>query len=481
VNTTPFGVGANPITLAAGTNYSLIVAALADATTAAGLYGIKITDPSGTAVFNRTIPVAGLGASMTVNNASAQALSLSLNDFAYPAALANVGVAVTEGSAALANLTAPGTLSNIAASAGTLEIWQYAVAGAQPGVYGLNLSSTAATLYSTVNVVNPVGTATGSSQSYAFAVNLPSAGTYNLVVNDLQFPAGLTSISSTIAQNGAALTVSSSGDFTAAAGYVIVVVAAAPPQTGNGIFGVTVQTSGAAAQILLDQTQAVGGVFDTRTLSLGTSGNYDVTLSDLGFPTNFVNLALVATRGSQVLGKIYGGGTFTLAGTPGQYVLTFVATPGVQNYGLYAIRMASSAPTITFTAGATTVTADQPVQLTWSTQDATSCTASGSSAWSGTEPISGTAAVIISESVTLTLTCSGAGGSAAQSISVTATPAPAKSGGGGGGALDWGLLSALGALAVARRARTRHTRAHALQLPPGVPCRLARGASFSDQ
>jgi plastocyanin len=434
------------VTLAAGTSYQLLVAAIANATVQAGLYGIKITDPTGATVFDRTLPVGTMPASTIVDNTSAQGLNLTLTDFAYPAALASVGVAITEGSASLAQLTAPGSLSNFVSPAGSIEIWQYVTAGAQPGVYSVSLSSSSASLFSLTKVVNP---ASVTAQSYAFAVDLPSAGTYTLVANDFQFPSSLQSIGATVAQNGSVLQQTSTGNFMAAAGYVVVVVNAVAPQSGNGIFGVTVQTSGSSPQILLDQTQAVGGVFSTNTINLGTSGAYDVTLSDLGFPATFQNLALVLSRGSQVLGKIYGGGTFSVAGTPGQYLLTFVATPNstgaasTQNYGLYSIRMDSAPPTVVLTAAASSVTAGQTVTLTWSSTNATSCTAAGSSAWTGPEATSGTLAVIVSATETLSLTCTGPGGSAAQSVTVTASAAAAKSGG-GGGALDGWLLAALG-------------------------------------
>jgi hypothetical protein len=436
------------VSLAAGTSYSLLVAATADATLQAGLYGVKITDPNGTAVFDRSLPVGLLPTSTSVHNPSAQGLNLILTDFAYPSALAGLGVAVTQGSDSLAQLTASGTLNNFMAPAGNIDVWQYAAAGAQPGAYSLSLSSSTATLLSTTQVINPAGV---STQSYAFAVNLPSAGSYNLVVNDFQFPTSLQSLTATVAQNGTVLQQNSNGDFTAKAGYVIVVVNAVPPASGNGIFGVTVQTSGATPQILLDETQALGGVFTERTINLGTSGDYDVTLTDLAFPAAFQNLAVAVSRGSVVYGKIYGGGTFTLPGTPGQYVLTFVATPNsagmpsTQNYGMYSIRMASSVPTVTFTAAQSSVTVGQPVQLTWSSKDASSCTASGGTNWSGNQPITGSTAIVINSTETLTLTCTGSGGSAAQSVTVTATPAPAKSSGGGGGA-DRTLLTLLAAL-----------------------------------
>jgi plastocyanin len=447
------------VQLAANTNYELLVAAVANASVQAGLYGIQITDPNGNPVFNSTQPVGTLPAATIVDNTSTQGLNLTLTDFAYPAALAGVGVAITEGSTSLTQLTAQGSLSNVMAPAGSISIWQYGLAGAQPGVYGVNLSSTTAgtSLFSATKVVNPAGVA---GQSYAFAVNLPSAGTYTLVANDFQFPLALQSLSSTVAQNGAVLTQSSAGSFTAAAGYVVVVVDAVPPQNGNGIFGVTVETSGATPQILLDQTQAVGGVFSTNSVTVPTSGSYAVTLTDLAFPAAFDNLAVVLSSGSQVLGKIYGGGTFSVSATPGPYVLTFVATPNsaatnsqgtsiTPNYGLYSIVMATSAPTVTFSASAASVPAGQTVQLTWSSTNATSCTAAGTPGWSGSEMTSGSTAVIINANVSLTLTCTGAGGSASQSVMVATTAA--TSSGGGGGAVDWWMLAVLGVWTGMRR------------------------------
>jgi len=439
--------GTTQVTLAAGKTYTLIVAAVADANLKAGLYGIRITDPSGAAVFDRTQPVGTLPASTIVDHSTAQALSLKLSDFDYPAPLAHVGVAATEGSRALAQLTLPGALSNIPAATGSIEIWQYAVAGALPGVYQVNLTSGTASLYSATPVVNPA--AASGSTAYAFAATLPSAGAYNLLVTDFQFPSALQSIAATVAQNGTVLMQSANGGFTAPAqGVVIVVVDAQPPPSGSGIFDVTVQTSGASPQILLDQTQVVGGQFTTQTVNLGTSGAYSAALTDLAFPATFKELATVISKGATVLGKVYGSGTFQLSGTPGQYLVTTVATPGSQNYGLYSLRLASSVPTVSLAASPSTVTAGATSTLTWSSTNANACTASGGAGWTGSQATSGTLAVVVSAAETLMLTCTGPGGSATQSVTVTATPAPS---GGGGGSLNFGLLAALAALALARR------------------------------
>jgi plastocyanin len=439
---------ATPVALTGGVTYTLLVAAQAAASPQAGLYGVHITDPSGAPVFDRTLPVGALGASTVVANPGVQALTLTLNDFAYPASLGLVGGAVTSGGVALGTLTAAGTLPNIMAPAGNLEVWQYALPGGGPGVYSLSLAGSAATLYSTTQVVNPGGTA--SSGSFAFVVQLPASGTYNLSVSDFQFPGVLQGLSSTIAQNGVALTVGSNGDFMAGAGLAVVVVNAQAPTSGNGIFAVTVETKDSPAQILLDQTQAVGGVFNTRVINYGASGSYTVSLADLGFPTNFQNLAVVLSQGSQVLGKIFGSGTFPISATPGQYVLTFVAAPGAENYGLYSIKIASAVPALSFTTSASSVSAGQTVQLTWSSQNAVSCTAAGNSGWTGDQPLTGTTAVSIAANVTLTLSCTGPGGSVTQSVSVAISTPAASGSKGGGGDLDPALLSLLAMLLLGR-------------------------------
>ncbi len=440
-----------PITLAAGTTYQLLAAATANATTPAGLYGIRITDPSGAAVFDRSFPVGALGAATFVNNPAAQPLTLTLTDYAYPAALGSLGAAVTSGGrAALGILKSAGTAAISLAPAGSLDVWTYTMAATLPGVYGLNLKSSTANLLSTTQVVNPGNASTAGS--FAFLVTLPAAGIYQFSVSDFQFPSALAPqpLTATIAQNGAVLTQNStSGQFTASAGAAIVVVNAQAPPTGSGIFAVTVQTSGTSPKILLDQTQAVGAPFNTQTINLGTTGGYDVTLTDLGFPQNFQDLAVVVSQGSQVVGKIYGQGTFQFTGTPGaQYVLSFVATPSTQaasasivpSYGLYSLHVASSAPTVTLKTNTTSVAAGGTVTLTWSSQDATACTASGGAGWTGNQMTSGTLAVVVSATETLTLTCTGPGGSAAQSVMVTATAAPSS---GGGGAIDFSCIIAL--------------------------------------
>ncbi len=76
------------------------------------------------------------------------------------------------------------------------------------------------------------------------------------------------------------------------------------------------------------------------------------------------------------------------------------------------------APTLTFSANKTIVLSGQPVKLSWSSSDASSCAASGD--WSGSKAASGSENTenIFSDK-NYTLSCNGAGGSISQNISVT--------------------------------------------------------------
>jgi 6-phosphogluconolactonase (cycloisomerase 2 family) len=80
-------------------------------------------------------------------------------------------------------------------------------------------------------------------------------------------------------------------------------------------------------------------------------------------------------------------------------------------------------PVVSLSASTSTVTAGQPVTLTWTSGNATACTATGP--WSGTQALNGSTQVVPASAghFDYTLSCSGAGGSASQSASITVAPA----------------------------------------------------------
>jgi hypothetical protein len=182
--------------------------------------------------------------------------------------------------------------------------------------------------------------------------------------------------------------------------------------------------------------------------------SYSVTATDLGFPASFASYDTIVTHGTQQVGDILGGGTFDFAATPGTYYINFIAqTTGSDEAGTYALTVAPApaAPTVTLTVDNPTVTSGSTVDLIWSSQNATTCTAnSPSGGFNGPEPLSGTAtSSALTANTTFTLTCIGAGGSQSASATVTVTPA-SSSGGGGGGAIGGELLALLLALSCWR-------------------------------
>jgi hypothetical protein len=82
-------------------------------------------------------------------------------------------------------------------------------------------------------------------------------------------------------------------------------------------------------------------------------------------------------------------------------------------------------PTLALSANPTSITQGTTSTLSWSSTDATSCTASNG--WSGTKSLSGTQPVSPSATTTYTLTCTGAGGTITKSETVNVSSAPAPS------------------------------------------------------
>src|SRR5690606_16676765 len=85
---------------------------------------------------------------------------------------------------------------------------------------------------------------------------------------------------------------------------------------------------------------------------------------------------------------------------------------------------APPAPTISFTASPTSIVSGNSSTLTWSTTNATSCTASGS--WSGAKATAGSTSsgTLTTGNRTFTLTCTGPGGSVNRSVTVVVTAPP---------------------------------------------------------
>jgi hypothetical protein len=445
--------------------YQLLAIAQADATVKQGLYDVSVVGTAtGPTSVDFTVPVGLMPAASTFINPTAQSVTLKVTDYAFPGALASASALLTRGATVVGSGTAAAGAATLMAPAGTISVWTYGAVGATAGTFSADVSTASADLFTTAQGAGPVG----STYAYAFVAPVTTAGSYLVTAADLQFPAQLSGLSFTVAQNGLILQPASTGTaFTAAltAGPAVLLVSTQTPAaagtSGTGLIDVNLQSSGASGALVYDKTQIVNtaaSLLDTQQLTVTANGSLDAGLTDLKFPTQFDSLALVISQGATVLGKVFGGGVVTFAGAPGTYQLTFVATPSAkQSFGLYEYSVVNTppAPTVTVTSNVSSATTGSTVQLSWTSTNATSCSAAGGN-WSGTKPASSTTpdSVVLAATTTYTLTCTGGGGSTSGSVTVTATTV-APSGKSGGGALGLDLLGVLGLLAVARQHKRR--------------------------
>ena len=140
------------------------------------------------------------------------------------------------------------------------------------------------------------------------------------------------------------------------------------------------------------------------------------------------------------------GETPTATGTS-TYTLTCNGAGGSANASA-TLTVNAAAPSVTLSINPASLALGQSATLTWSSTNATSCTASG--AWSGTQPTSGTLTFTPTAAGTAsyTLTCSGAAAATAMSavnetvtVPQTTVTAAALNGKAGGGALEpWSLI-----------------------------------------
>lgn len=438
------------VPLDAGTTYRIFAAGQADSTANAGLYSAVVAPAGGgTPVFGRSVPV---GNTMRVGSPAVAAGSgtLTLADLSYPAALTAVGAVATLTGQVLAQLNAPGSQA-FTAAAGTYDVFALAnPAAAAPGAGSYTVELAPATGAPWLSVARGVTGPASTLSAFGFDGTITSGGTYTVTLTDFRFPAPLASAALAVVQNGALLATplatSGSVSVSAASGPFSAVVFA-QAGTGGGLFGV--DAAAGTASPVLDVTQAVGAIFNAQKISITAAGTYSVTATDLGFPGIFANYDTVVTQGTSVLGQIYGGGTFTFPATPGTFWVNFLAQPAAPaEAGTYALSVGTAPPppVVKLSVDHPQVTSGSTVNIIWSTQNATACTASGG--WTGTKATSGTmTSAALTANTTYTLTCTGPGGQVSSSVMVTVS---APSSGGGGGAINLSLLVFLSGLLLMR-------------------------------
>ncbi len=453
--------------LQSGVTYHVF--AIGQTTTSAGLYSAVVTS-AGTTIQSWTVP---LGATTWLDSSLALGAgpeTLTVRDLAFPGSLMQVGVALVLGGQVAVQSTTSGA-TPFTATAGTYQVFGVATAPASPGAGSYAVQVQAPSGAPALSLAQAVTVPAGELTGYSFSAPIASAGTYTVSLHDYQFPSALVSGSLATVQGtallGTAITGPGSFNIKAATGSVTLLAFAEGGQ-GGSLMDVNVAQSDGT--LIFDQPQGVGAAFDTQKFSASTAGSYAITASDLGFPAPFNELAVIVTQGDTTVGSIFGGGTLgPLTLTAGNYFANVVASPATTNTsqpsapvdsGTYALNIASTLQALvisSFSADETSVASGGTVQLSWSTQDATSCTGSGGSwttTYTGTQAASDTVtSPAISQNTTFTLTCTGAGGEqTAKSVSIKVTQS------GGGGSVGSGWLLVLGACLAARLLRSARRR-----------------------
>ena len=194
------------------------------------------------------------------------------------------------------------------------------------------------------------------------------------------------------------------------------------PLTANGSYSLACTGAGgsssATATVLVQQPAAAPTLtFAASPLSVASGGSSTLTWSS-------TNATSCAASGDWTGTKAVSGSASTGALTAGKtYTLACTGAGGAVSRSASVAIAAPSAPTLTFTASPTSVQSGAASQLTWSTTNATSCSASGS--WSGAKATAGTQSTgALTANGSYMLTCTGAGGSVSQTAAVTLLPAP---------------------------------------------------------
>jgi hypothetical protein len=160
------------------------------------------------------------------------------------------------------------------------------------------------------------------------------------------------------------------------------------------------------------------------SIQAGGTSQCSATVQGTGNPSQAVNWSV---QGGNSNGTVNSSGLYTApAVVTSAMQVTIIATSVQDSTKSGSAQVTVNpppAPTVTISASPTTITLGQSTTLAWSSTNAASCAAS--SAWSGSEPTTGSQSVTptATGTLTFTLTCSGPGGSASASATLTVNAA----------------------------------------------------------
>ncbi|MCR4330445.1 MAG: carbohydrate-binding protein [Patescibacteria group bacterium] len=195
-------------------------------------------------------------------------------------------------------------------------------------------------------------------------------------------------------------------------------------EDSTGSYDVGWTEGGEWLEYSVNVTTAGTYVLDARVASNGAGGTFHVEMDD----TDITGSMTVPDTGDWQSWTTITSPSFSL--TAGSHILRLAmetssaVTQSIANFNFLTIRVPGSAPapTLTLSANPTNVSSGSQSTLTWSTTNATSCTASGG--WSGTKATNSTSSITPDQTTTYTLACTGTGGSVTKSVTVSVATTP---------------------------------------------------------
>lgn len=308
--------------------------------------------------------------------------------------------------------------------------------------------------YFTITAVNALGETQFSNE--ASATPTAAAPTVSIAANPASLVLGAASTLSWSSTNAAACTASGGWSGSRATSGTANVT---PAATGTATY--TLSCTGAGGSASASATVTVSAPAPTVTISAAPTTITLGNTTTISWSTTDASSCIAsgawtgarATTGNQVVTPAASGSlSYTLSCTGAGGTASGTATVTVNSPPLLPV------PTVTLNAAPATVNLGGTSTLTWSSTDATTCTASGG--WTGSRATSGNASVTPATTGTAsyTLSCTGGGGTANATATVTVNPVPPDAPTqGGGGAFGWLLLLAGGAAAGWRTRRLRRT------------------------
>lgn len=166
---------------------------------------------------------------------------------------------------------------------------------------------------------------------------------------------------------------------------------------------------------------ATGAIF-TPNISFNDPDRIFMGAAGVWYPMTSTTVPAFGTATSEYAITPATAGSYSLVNVNVNYTNTQVIVASkIELQAVGSTTPPPTAPTVLISASPTTITSGNSSTLTWSTANATSCSASGG--WSGIKGLSGSASTgSLTANTTFTLVCTGVAGSASQSATVAVSP-----------------------------------------------------------